>query len=174
MPENDVLFQMKTVLNTTAPRWMNLAQTLPADLLTQTPAPGEWSALECLQHIVDVEKVFQFRLQCFLAGQDFPAFNPDSEGTQGTGSPSPEAVAAEFARLRAESLQALAVVTPDDLQRRQRHQELGMVSLEEMLHEWAAHDLNHTIQAERALMQPFIDGCGPWQKYFTDHMIRKE
>ena len=27
-------------------------------------------------------------------------------------------------------------------------------------HTWAAHDLNHTMQAERALMQPFIAGSG--------------
>jgi hypothetical protein len=48
-----------------------------------------------------------------------------------------------------------------------------MVSLNEMLHEWAAHDLNHTIQAERALMQPFIQESGPWQPYFADHVARK-
>jgi len=27
----------------------------------------------------------------------------------------------------------------------------------------------HTVQAERALMQPFIEGCGPWRPYFRDH-----
>jgi hypothetical protein len=32
----------------------------------------------------------------------------------------------------------------------------------------------HTVQAERALMQPFIQGCGPWQVYFTDHLPRPE
>jgi hypothetical protein len=46
---------------------------------------------------------------------------------------------------------------------------LGTVTLAEFLHEWAAHDLNHTLQAERALMQPFIAGCGPWRGYFADH-----
>jgi hypothetical protein len=44
------------------------------------------------------------------------------------------------------------------------------VSLSELLHEWAGHDLMHTVQAERALMQPFIQGCGPWQPYFRDHL----
>jgi hypothetical protein len=35
----------------------------------------------------------------------------------------------------------------------------------------AAHDLNHTVQAERALMQPFIAGSGPWRTagVFADH-----
>jgi hypothetical protein len=29
----------------------------------------------------------------------------------------------------------------------------------------------HTVQAERAMMQPFIRGCGPWLKYFVDHLV---
>ena len=48
---------------------------------------------------------------------------------------------------------------------------LGSVTLAEMLHTWAAHDLNHTVQAERALMQPFLLGCGPWRTFFRDHEI---
>ena len=43
------------------------------------------------------------------------------------------------------------------------------MTLEQLLQEWAGHDLNHTIQAEQALMQPFITRCGPWRKYFADH-----
>jgi hypothetical protein len=43
-----------------------------------------------------------------------------------------------------------------------------------MLSEWAAHDLNHTIQAERALMQPFLLECGPWIAYFKDHLIKEK
>ena len=33
----------------------------------------------------------------------------------------------------------------------------------------AAHDLMHTVQAERALMQPFVAGSGKWRGYFADH-----
>jgi hypothetical protein len=46
---------------------------------------------------------------------------------------------------------------------------LGVVTMREMLNEWAAHDLMHTIQAERALMQPFVAGSGKWRHYFGDH-----
>jgi hypothetical protein len=48
---------------------------------------------------------------------------------------------------------------------------MGTVTLRQMLNEWAAHDLMHTVQAERALMQPFIDACGPWQRSFLDHWV---
>ncbi len=64
---------------------------------------------------------------------------------------------------------ALERVTDADLDRIAEHAELGPVTMREWLAEWAGHDLNHTIQAERALMQPFIAACGPWRSTFADH-----
>jgi hypothetical protein len=167
----NILDWTRAVLITTPSRWENLTQTLPAELLTRSPAPGEWCALECLQHIMDAENVIAARLKHFLAGQDFPAFDPDKEGTRLSATPSPAEMTAHFTRLRKDSLASLAAITRDDLNRRVRHAELGIVSLDEMVHEWAAHDLDHTVQAERAVMQPFILGCGPWQVYFKDNLV---
>jgi hypothetical protein len=166
---NDILVYAGDILSGNPARWASLAQTVPADLLSLPPAPGEWSALECLQHLIDTEPVYQFRVDAFLAGRDFPAFDPDSQGTKPEARRTPADLAAEYARLRAVSLDALARLTPADLDRQAVHQELGRVTLSEMVHAWAAHDLMHTVQAERALMQPFIRSCGPWLKYFEDH-----
>jgi len=66
----------------------------------------------------------------------------------------------------------LSKVGPGDLSRTARHQELGMVTLGEMIHEWAGHDLMHTVQGERAILQPFIEGSGPWKRYFSDHIVQ--
>ena len=168
---DNVLESMRALISTTPERWIELAQALPVELLTLPPAEGEWSAVECLQHLVDSEKVFQFRMQAFLAGRDsFPNFDPDAEGSRPDGQ-APLALAEEFARLRSQSLVMLERLSPADLERKARHGELGMVTLNEMVHNWTAHDLNHTVQAERALMQPFIQGCGPWKMFFTDHLI---
>ena len=158
------------ILNTTPVRWQTLTSTVPADLLFEKPAPEAWSAVECLQHLIDTESLFQSRLAAFREGRDFPAFNPDEEGTKQI-NPSPEALADIFAKNRAASLLRLNGFTPADFELGARHAELGPVTLEQMINEWAAHDLNHTVQAERALMQPFLRECGPWQKYFTDHLI---
>ncbi|GIV96751.1 MAG: hypothetical protein KatS3mg057_1408 [Herpetosiphonaceae bacterium] len=168
---DNIIAYVRAVLSTTPARWQSLTETLPADLLRRPPAPNEWSALECLQHLVDTEQIFSVRVRHFLAGQDFPAFDPDTEGTRLSTEQSPSSLAATFARYRAASLDLLAQLTPGDLARSVRHSELGPVTLGEMLHEWAAHDLMHTVQAERALMQPFIAGCGPWRPYFTDHTV---
>jgi hypothetical protein len=169
---DNILDWTRLVLSTTPAHWENLAQTLPLELLIRPPAAGEWSALECLQHLLDTEDIFTARLKHFLAGEDFSAFNPDEESTRLGTSPSPVEMAARFARMRRASLVSLAAITPDDLKRRARHAEYGLVSLGEMVHEWGAHDLNHTIQAERAVMQPFILGSGPWQDTFTDHLVK--
>lgn len=167
---SDLLERTRAVLTAAPVRWMSLAEALPADLLALPPAPGEWPAVGCLQHLVDTERwVFPARVKALLAGQDFPAFDPDRQGTPLDAAPSPAALAMEFARLRQDGLAQLARVTPHDLARQARHSELGLVTLSELLNEWAGHDLMHLVQAERALMQPFIRGSGPWQPYFAEH-----
>ena len=169
----DILTWACSVLLTTPQRWQELVATLPAELLTLAPSPGEWSALECLQHLVDTERmVFPLRVGYLLAEQDFPAFDPDAQGSAPVTAQSPADIVADFMRLRTDALALFDTVTVADLTKRARHQELGMVTLSELIHEWAAHDLMHTVQAERALMQPFIRGCEPWQAYFADHMAK--
>ena len=168
---DDLFVSARAVLAATPPRWESLARGLPAELLARPAAPGQWSALNCLQHVTDTERyVFPARVRAFLAGRNFDAFDPDSQGSVAqTGRP-PAELAAEFAALRAESLRLFDSLTPADLPRTAVHAELGPVTLSHLLHEWAGHDLMHTVQAERALMQPFIDGCGPWLSYFADHV----
>lgn len=141
-------------------------------LLARRPAPAEWSAAECLQHVLDTELgAFHARLEAFMAGRDFSSFDPDAAGSKPEPVSDPAAVAARFAQARADSLAALERIGEADLARTARHHKLGQVTLREMLNEWAAHDLMHTVQAERALMQPFIAGSGKWRAFFTGHDV---
>jgi hypothetical protein len=163
---DNVLTYSRAVLSTTALRWQRLTGTLPVDLLERAPAAGEWSAADCLRHLLDTERfVFPVRVRGFLSGAPLAGFNPD-EQENAYAEQTPAQLADQFARLREENLALLAQVTPEDLTRASVHSELGPVTLGEMVHEWAAHDLDHTIQAERSVMQPFITGCGPWRSYF--------
>jgi hypothetical protein len=166
-----VLPEVGAILTTTPPRWLALTDGMTLEALTRPPVEGEWSAVACLRHLLDTERsVFPVRVRAFLAGADFPAFDPNTEGSP-DGGESPRDLAAEFARLRAGSLALIDKLRADDLARTAHHPELGPVTLGEMLHEWAAHDLNHTVQAERALMRPFIAACGPWRPGFADHDV---
>ena len=168
---NTLLEDVQAVLSTTPERWQRLVSTLPIDLLTRPPVAGEWSALNCLQHLLDAERLnFTVRFHAFLAGRDFDDFDPHQQHA-GPDAQTPEQLAAAFARSRQESLVLLSRVKDDDLGRTAQHPQFGTVTLAEMLHTWAAHDLMHTVQAERALMQPFMLGCGPWRPFFRDHEI---
>ena len=51
------LEDVRAVLSTTPERWQRLVSTLSIDLLTRPPATGEWSALHCLQHLLDAERL---------------------------------------------------------------------------------------------------------------------
>ncbi len=167
----DTLGLARAILGSTPRRWIELAETVPAELFGRPAAPGEWSAHDCLRHIVDTERfVFPQRVGFLLRGEDFPAFDPDADGAAPRTSADARGLAREFERLRTESLEVLWRVGPADLGRKARHQELGTVSLGEMVNQWAGHDLMHTVQGERAILQVFIGGCGPWRKYFVDHI----
>jgi uncharacterized damage-inducible protein DinB len=168
---NTLVEHVQAVLSTTPERWQRLVSTLPMDLLTRPPAPGEWSALNCLQHLLDAERsLFPVRFRAFLAGQDFTAFDPNQQHADLL-SQTPEQLAALFAHYRQENLALLKQVKDEDLGRTVKHPQFGTVTLAQMLHTWAGHDLMHTVQAERALMQPFMLGCGPWRSFFRDHEV---
>ncbi len=171
---NELLPSVRAVLETTASRWVNLAARLPPELLCRQPAPGEWSAVQCLRHLNDAERdVFPVRVRAFLSGDNLTPYDPVAQGSPDAGE-TPLALVEEFSRMRQESLELLAQVQPADLNRGVIHQEYGQVSLAELLHEWAAHDLMHTVQAEQALMQPFVAGSGPWRSTFAVHDVGLE
>ncbi|RMG82258.1 MAG: DinB family protein [Chloroflexi bacterium] len=169
---SDLLPRVESVLKTTPARWLTLTQTLPHDLLKRRPLPDEWSALECLLHVVDTERLlYPVRVKAILKGEKFPAFSPDEQGTKLTEDTSPVALAREFEALRTESLKLLKTLKSEDLSKEGVHGELGPVTMANLLNTWAGHDLMHLRQAEEALLQPFIDGCGPWLVYFESHRI---
>src|SRR3954454_10343045 len=101
---NELLRSVQSVLETTAPRWLTLAAALPPDLLHRSPAPGEWSAVECLRHLRDAERdIFPVRVRAFLDGQNLTPYDPVAQASGDAGE-TPLALAKDFAPLRSESL----------------------------------------------------------------------
>jgi hypothetical protein len=161
------------MLETSVDRWTAIAR-VDASLLARQPSPGEWSAIQALQHVVDTESaVFRARVSAILQGRDFEGFDPDVQGHVDAITSTAPQLAAQLAPMRAESLETLATVTPDALPLTALHADLGIVTMAQLLNEWAAHDTMHIVQAERALMQAFIPGSGPWRPYFEDHDVER-
>ena len=168
----DILRQAPLLLDATPARWRSLVEAADAEVMAREPRPGEWSALGCLLHLLDTEEhVFPVRVRAFLAGLDFPGFDPDAEGSLIGERADARVLVERFAGLRVQSVDLLRSLSPADLARTARHAELGRVTLEEMLDQWVAHDLMHTVQGERALMQTFIHASGPWRSSFADHDV---
>lgn len=166
-----ILPDVMQLLATTPARWAALAERLSEQALTARPAPEEWSAAECLQHLLDTEQMFNGRVEAFLAGRDFPGFDPRTDSSEPIRDITTRDLAGIFDDLRRQSLERLGRLTPEDLERQVRHAQFGPITLREQLHAWAAHDLAHTRQAEQALMQPFIAGSGPLRVRFADHVV---
>jgi DinB family protein len=167
----DVLDSATRILSTTAGRWQGLVETAPEELLQRPPAPGEWSAADCLSHLLLTERVvFGERLRAILEGRDLTTFDPQ-QSREPEPERTPREVAMALAAERGANLAVLSGLTPADLKRSSRHPEYGMVALRVVLNTWAAHDLQHTVQAEEALMQAFIPDTGPFRFRFADHEV---
>ena len=170
---NQLIDRVVAVLSITPERWRRLVSDVPADLLSRPAAPGEWSAVNCLRHLLAAERTnFPVRYRAFLAGEDFAPFDPNQPHPD-LDAQTPQQLADEFARARQQSLALIEQTRDADMELTVKHPALGPVTLEQLLNTWAAHDLMHTVQAERALMQPFMDGCGSWRVFFKDHEVKR-
>ena len=170
---SDLIAQALSILRTSVDRWAAIASVDPS-LLTRQPEPGEWSAIQALQHAVDTElEVYDARVRAIGAGESFPGYDPETRGHVHRITHTGPELVEQLRPMREQSLAALEALVPADLDRTGTHSEFGRVTMAELLNQWAAHDTMHIVQAERALMQAFIPGSGPWRSYFADHDVER-
>jgi hypothetical protein len=117
------------------------------------PAAGEWSANECVGHLIEADqRGFGGRIRTILAADpDSPVqlqtWDPPAVATaRGDHQREPAVLIAEFAALRAESVDLVRSLRPEDLGRRGTHPEVGELRVDELLAEWVHHDRNHVRQ----------------------------
>ena len=142
---------------------------LPHQLLHWKPAPQRWSISEVLAHMVEIEDLYAARVRRMLA-EDAPKFlrypqpDPDSPnaGTQGDTAE----ILARFVAMRRNNVAFLNSMPENSGARVGHHSELGLITLLQMLCEWASHDLGHIRQiAELYRARAFYPHAGPFQKY---------
>jgi len=75
----------------------------------------------------------------------------------------------EFAKLRKQSLNELSAMnlTPELLEKRGTHPELGVVTMKLLLAAWVVHDLGHVRQIVRVMAKQYSDAVGPWRAYLS-------
>ena len=118
------------------------------------PEPGEWSANECVGHLVEAERRgFAGRIRRILAAHrpDLPADLEDwdppavAEARRDHLRSGAE-LAAEFDALRADGVRLVRSLKAADMARVGIHPLVGPLRVDELLGEWVHHDRNHVRQ----------------------------
>ena len=124
------------------------------DELRTRPAPGEWSVLECIGHIVDGELVAAARFRWILAEDEPDLVGYDQalwvEGLRHRDD-DPDELLALFEALRAANLGLWRRSSEAERARIGIHRERGEESFDLLFRLMAGHDRIHLAQARRAL-----------------------
>ena len=144
---------------------------LDREALTKRPAPNEWSVVEVLCHLRDLEReVFPVRTELIRRNdssliqgfdQNAWALERDYAGDD------PRRAADEFTLCRRKNLLMIEQIRDDELEKKARHSEFGELTLRALLADWAGSDLVHTAQLQRIRLWRFYPELGPFQKYFN-------
>jgi DinB superfamily len=122
--------------------------------LRTPPAPGEWSVIELIGHMVDSELVSAARYRWILAQDEPDLVGYDQDlwvSALRHGDDDPERLLAQFAALRAANLELWQRSTPADRARVGIHRERGRESFDLLFRLLAGHDRVHLAQARAAL-----------------------
>jgi hypothetical protein len=143
-----------------------LLRDLPVEVLEWKPAAERWSIAEVLGHMVMIEKLYEQRARRIVL-EDSPSL-PKYEAPAAGEVPKKSARQhmEEFVPLRRAFAFYLHSVPSAAAGRTGQHAELGTITLSQMLHELANHDLGHLRQiAELYRGHTFYPHAGPFQKY---------
>lgn len=147
-----------------------LLQDLPAPWLMANEGPDTWSPYDVVGHLIHGEETDWIpRAKMILEdgeSRPFTPFNREAMFEKSKGKSINELLNT-FAQLRTESLRQLEElnVTPELLDKRGLHPELGPVTLSQLLATWVVHDLGHIGQIVRVMSKQYADAVGPWKAY---------
>ena len=122
--------------------------------LSAIPAPGEWSALECVAHILGAEIVVSGRYRWILAEDEPPLIGYDQDlwvGRLPQDRAEPAAMLHTFDALRASNVRLWAGTSESERTRFGVHAERGQESYDLTFRMIAGHDRIHLAQAREAL-----------------------
>lgn len=119
--------------------------------VNRRPSPGDWSILEILAHLIDVEQRTLQRLERVVAEArpTVPVIHPEPS-TQTITTP-PADLMRRFEQARAMTLSFLKGIAPEDWQRPAKHQTLGETDFTLLVQLLVDHDAEHLSQMAEAL-----------------------
>jgi hypothetical protein len=128
------------------------------------PAPDRFSIAEVLAHLSHSEgHCYRARVDRFLA-EELPEFEADDAQMYLDlyKNADPEEAFGHFEDQRESNIELLRGLTAETGSRKAIHRAAGEITLSQMLHEWALHDLGHIRQvAELVRARKYLAGSGP-------------
>jgi hypothetical protein len=137
-----------------------------------TPAPKRFSIAEVLEHLSHVEgHCFRHRVEKILTEENPAIEDYDQEMYYAQGVYSgreAEDSFAHFEEQREDNIVFLSTLEPESLRRTADHPDKGQFTLDNMLHEWALHDLSHIRQiAELVRAQVYFPNLGKLESGYS-------
>jgi uncharacterized damage-inducible protein DinB len=133
-----------------------LVRQASPEVLTRRPAPGEWSIHENACHLAEVHPLFFRRLDLML-GEDDPQIVSYDPGRDDPDDALLELDLDEalrrFAQDRAQLVERLRALRPEDWARTARHEEYNSYSIFTMFRHLALHDFHHAYRIEELLLR---------------------
>ena len=129
-----------------------------------------WSPFDVVGHLIHAEETdWISRAKIILEYGDTHPFEPFDRFAmfeKSKGKSLTELLDA-FEELREENLKELEkmCLTPQILDTRGKHPELGAVTLKQLLATWVVHDLSHIGQVARVMAKQYKSEVGPWKVY---------
>jgi len=133
------------------------------------PAPDRFSIAEVLAHLSHSEgHCYRARLDRFLT-EELPELDSDDASSHYDlyRQADPQDSFDHFEEQRETNVEFMRTLPRSAGDRRALHRETGEITLAQMLHEWALHDLGHIRQvAELVRARRYLPGAGPLGRYY--------
>jgi uncharacterized damage-inducible protein DinB len=132
--------------------FLEAAREFPADRRTDKPTQKAFSATEIVYHMLDVEKLWQLRLQRLISGEsrEFIAMDPDREAIDNSYNEKDYSEGLEdLLEARRRSLELFRSLADDQFELTGVHTRYGDMSIMRIIEIMTAHDLQHAKQLER-------------------------
>ena len=139
------------------------------DTLHWKPAPDRWSIGEVLGHLAEQEKVFLGRARRMVEETNpaLEAYDQNAASAAGNYAGDAKENLRRFCHQRDLSLSWLRYLPAAAGARTGVHSAIGPIMLDQLLNEWAFHDLGHIRQiAELYRARAFYPKIGPFQQYY--------
>ena len=138
------------ILATTPQKLKLEISSLTRPEMHERPTAKKWSVQEVLAHLADVEELgMRVRVAAIIELDNPTLSNFDQEARVTElkySSIDPQRSLASLTRQRRANVKWLRMLRPAQLKRQAAHQTAGKISAEELITEWAFHDLGHLKQ----------------------------